>query len=320
MPVFYDVFNGDADGICALQQLRLVEPRSSELVTGVKRDIGLLARIDPQSGDQITVLDISLERNRGPLEQALARGAMCRYFDHHHAGTIPVHANLKTYIDTAADVCTSVIVDRYLAGRQRIWAVVGAFGDNLAGPATTAGVALGLNDLQIAQLRALGECLNYNAYGESIDDLHYPPHELYQTLSRYEDPFQFLGGEPVFEVLRAGRADDLYLAREQPPLLVTPTCAIHALPDTGWGRRVGGSFGNELALAHPGRAHAVLNRTDGDYRVSVRSPQSNPRGADTLCRAFGGGGRLAAAGIDRLAGCDLERFIAAFESAFTPPA
>ena len=30
-----DVFNGDADGICALQQIRLAEPGESVLVTGV---------------------------------------------------------------------------------------------------------------------------------------------------------------------------------------------------------------------------------------------------------------------------------------------
>ena len=41
--MYYDVFNGDADGICALHQLRLAEPRpTAELVTGVKRDIRLL--------------------------------------------------------------------------------------------------------------------------------------------------------------------------------------------------------------------------------------------------------------------------------------
>ena len=32
----YDVFNGDADGICALLQLRKVEPLDSHLITGVK--------------------------------------------------------------------------------------------------------------------------------------------------------------------------------------------------------------------------------------------------------------------------------------------
>ncbi|RUM38930.1 MAG: acetyltransferase, partial [Desulfobulbus sp.] len=41
--ITYDVFNGDADGICALHQLRLHDPRpDAHLVTGVKRDICLL--------------------------------------------------------------------------------------------------------------------------------------------------------------------------------------------------------------------------------------------------------------------------------------
>ncbi len=42
----FDVFNGDADGICALLQLRLANPLESILVTGVKRDIRLLQRVD----------------------------------------------------------------------------------------------------------------------------------------------------------------------------------------------------------------------------------------------------------------------------------
>ena len=40
----FDVFNGDADGLCALHQLRLAAPLESDLVSGPKRDIGLLAR------------------------------------------------------------------------------------------------------------------------------------------------------------------------------------------------------------------------------------------------------------------------------------
>ena len=50
---YFDVFNGDADGLCALQQLRLAEPRAAELVTGAKRDIELLARVDAQAGDEV---------------------------------------------------------------------------------------------------------------------------------------------------------------------------------------------------------------------------------------------------------------------------
>ena len=42
----YDVFNGDADGLCALHQLRLDRPIADVIrVTGVKRDIQLLERV-----------------------------------------------------------------------------------------------------------------------------------------------------------------------------------------------------------------------------------------------------------------------------------
>jgi hypothetical protein len=34
---YHDVFNGDADGICALHQLRLADPLDSILVTGLNR-------------------------------------------------------------------------------------------------------------------------------------------------------------------------------------------------------------------------------------------------------------------------------------------
>ena len=316
MTVFYDVFNGDADGICALHQLRLAEPRESVLITGVKRDIALLERVDAQSGDEVTVLDISLARNAAALNRLLARGAACRYFDHHVPGKIPVHPKLATFIDTAPTVCTSLLVDGYLHGSQRVWAVVAAFGDNLADSARNAAVRLELNELQLAQLQALGECLNYNAYGDSVDDLNYHPAELYQTLARYADPFQFITGEPIYEVLRAARADDLYRASEIAPALATARSAIYVLPDAAWSRRVSGTFGNELAAAHPERAHAVLvTGTDG-YTVSVRSPLINAHGADAVCREFGGAGREGAAGINQLPARDYARFVAAFTRAY----
>jgi hypothetical protein len=316
MTTFYDVFNGDADGICALHQLRLSEPRTSVLVTGVKRDIALLERVDGKNGDVVTVLDVALARNAEALNRLLARGVSCRYFDHHEPAEIPAHPKLEAFIDTAPDVCTSLLVDRYLNGSQRIWAVVAAFGDNMIGPARTAAAALTLNEVQLEQLQELGEALNYNAYGDSVDDLHYPPAELYQTLSRYTDPFQFLSGEPVFEVLRTARADDLYLASELIPARATANSAIYVLPDAAWSRRVNGTFGNQLAAAHPTRAHAVLVTRNGGYRVSVRSPIAAPRGADALCREFGGGGRQGAAGIEILLAEDYERFVAAFSHAY----
>lgn len=113
------VFNGDADGLCALQQLRLAEGAGAMLVTGVKRDIRLLSRVSAGPGCRVTVLDVSHERNRGDVARLLAAGAALRYFDHHFAGELPNHPRFRAYIDTAPDVCTSVLVDRYLRGAMR---------------------------------------------------------------------------------------------------------------------------------------------------------------------------------------------------------
>ena len=74
---FIDVFNGDADGICALHQLRLTTPRPEALlVTGVKRDIGLLSRLQHVQDCDITVLDISLDHNRNSLQELLAQNTL----------------------------------------------------------------------------------------------------------------------------------------------------------------------------------------------------------------------------------------------------
>ena len=126
-----DVFNGDADGLCALHQLRLVHPAESLLVTGVKRDTRLLQKVRAGPGDCVTVLDISLDQNRDALLGLLERGIEVQYFDHHYAGSIPEHPHLKACIDSDPQVCTSMLVDRQLSGAARVWAVVAAFGDNL---------------------------------------------------------------------------------------------------------------------------------------------------------------------------------------------
>src|SRR5678816_2571129 len=99
----YDVFNGDADGLCALHQLRLAYPVKAELITGVKRDIKLLDRVQAVAGDQVTVLDISLDSNRARLMQLLEAAVHVEYFDHHYAGEIPPHINLVSHIDVSTD-------------------------------------------------------------------------------------------------------------------------------------------------------------------------------------------------------------------------
>src|SRR4051812_31087294 len=217
MPKSYDIFNGDADGLCALHQLRLVEPRDAELVTGVKRDIRLLDRVKAGAGDELTVLDVSIKSNASALARVLEAGARVTWFDHHASGDIPQHRALTAHIDTAPETCTSLIVDRQLQGAHRLWAVVAAFGDNLVNSAVAAAQPLGLDHTELARLHELGDCLNYNAYGETIDDLHYPPADLYETVKPYKDPRHFIFDEPVFNVLRAAFAEDLYRAGEIEP-------------------------------------------------------------------------------------------------------
>ncbi|MDD5329413.1 MAG: acetyltransferase [Sulfuricella sp.] len=313
----YDVFNGDADGICALHQLRLAHPAASTLITGVKRDITLLDRVVAKAEDEVTVLDIALDKNRAALDALLARGARVGYFDHHYPGVIPEHPNFTAHIDRAPDVCTSLLVDRFLQGKHRPWAVVGAFGDNLREAAARAAAPLNLDPARLDILRELGECLNYNAYGETVADLHYPPDELYRLVRPYADPFAFIAGEDVFERLRQGYADDLAQARALHPEMATDSRALYILPDAPWSRRVSGSFGNDLAQAWPQRAHAILTRRTDGYTVSVRAALAAPEGADELCLRFGGGGRKIAAGINLLPPDRLDEFAAQFRAVFT---
>lgn len=318
LPRHFDVFNGDADGLCALQQLRLAAPRASTLVTGIKRDVDLLERVDGREGDSVTALDISLDVNRAALRRLLASGVAVEYFDHHFAGNIPAHPRLRAFIDTSPAACTSLIVDRHLAGQHRPWAIVAAFGDNLGPEAQRLATALGLAFAPTAQLRELGENLNYNAYGESEDDLFIRPAELFGIMHRYGDPFDFLGSEPIVVEIGAGRRRDMEMARRIPPATVLPSGSIYILPDAPWSRRVRGVLGNELALSEPDRAHAVFSPdAQGDYTVSVRARLAAPHGADRLCREFPtGSGRSAAAGINRLDRGALPEFIRAFERVF----
>jgi len=60
-----DIFNGDADGICALHQCRLQTRQvESRLITGVKRDIRLLKQVENVQECTIDVFDVSLDSNR----------------------------------------------------------------------------------------------------------------------------------------------------------------------------------------------------------------------------------------------------------------
>ena len=314
----FDVFNGDADGICALHQLRLAEPAEAEPVTGLKHEIALLGRVDAGAGDEVTVLDVSLDRNRAALLRLLDRGARVRWFDHHYAGDIPEHPNLDATIDDRGLACTSELVDRHLGGRFRAWAVVAAFGDNLHEAAARLASPLGLAADALARLRSLGESLNYNGYGASLDDVVVAPGELYAIVARHADPLKLLDAEPLLARLEAERLADLERALATAPAASHGGSEVFVLPDARWSRRVMGVFANRRALDEPRRAHAVLAPLPGrGFAVSVRVPLGYATDAAGFCRGYpGGGGRTTAAGIECLPAEGIEAFIEDFARAY----
>ncbi|EGQ9245868.1 acetyltransferase [Vibrio parahaemolyticus] len=313
----YDIFNGDADGIIALLQLRLADPIDSQLITGVKRDIKLVEKVDVQAGDELTVLDISMEKNMAGLEQALAQGAHVFYADHHKAGDIPQHGNLDAHIDLDANMCTALIVDRLLEGRFHTWAITAAYGDNLIAKADALADQAGLNNEQKAQLKELGTLINYNGYGSKVDDLHFHPADLYRALVQYISPFEVIEDKasPYYQ-LQSAYQQDMDAAQAVPATYESDTLKLFELPNTAASRRISGVYGNWLANQNPDSAHAVLTENaDATYTVSLRAPLNNKQGAVAVCGQFPtGGGREAAAGINALRKEDVNAFIDAVET------
>jgi hypothetical protein len=313
-------FNGDADGLCALQQLRLATPGASPvtLVTGVKRDIALLERVSGAAGDVCTVLDVSLDVNRKGLLALLEAGVSVRYFDHHFAGEIPQHEKLEAHIDPSPTVCTSVIVDRSLGGRFQPWAVVGLFGDSLTQEGYGLAQTAGIGPAEAEQLKQLGVAINYNDYGETIADLHVPPAELAEEMLPFASPLEFAAKSPTFRRLADGYRDDMDRAAKLEPLRQTAGAILFVLPDAAWARRASGTLANDLAKAHAGSAVAIVSpKTKGGYLVSIRVPKESPTSAEAFCRRFPtGGGRRTAAGINDLPTAELDGFARLFEEEF----
>jgi len=320
----FDVFNGDADGILALHQLRLHEPKSgARLITGIKRDIKLLEKIQHVKNSDITVLDISHDTNRDAVRQLLQQKNRITYIDHHFAGTLPGSTLLRAHINPSPNTCTALIVDDLLNGKYRAWAVAAAFGDNLHDSAVKAAEELSLKQTQVEALRELGELLNYNGYGAEVSDLHFSPESLFQRLQPYNDPFVFIAESKDLAILRQAFTDDMRLALTQPEMQSGTQQAnnrVYCFPDAPWARRIAGVFSNLRAREKTDAAHAlIVANSDSTLRISVRAPLADKKNADTLCLQFPtGGGRSAAAGINQLPANMLKLFIDKFHSTFSP--
>ena len=314
---FIDVFNGDADGLCALLQLRRANPQKSELITGIKRDINLLRKIEQGAGKHITVLDISYEKNAEDVQRLLKQGATIDYIDHHKTGKIIPHPRLTTHLDLSSNTCTGLIVDQQLQGKYKSWAITAAFGDNLM--ATAHSLASAYTQAEVEQMQQLGTYLNYNGYGASVDDLFFHPADLYQRLQNFDTPFDFIQHDTAtFKQLAEGYAEDMTQAEGISALYDNQDITVIELPNEKWARRVSGVWGNELANRYPNKAHAIISKTNPEnYLVSIRAPLNRKTGADSLASQFpSGGGRKAAAGINQLPKAQLEAFIQAMQKQF----
>ncbi len=310
----YDVFNGDADGICSLHQLRLSRPcPEAHLVTGVKRDIALLTRLEHLEKSSVTVLDVSLDHNREPLKKLLANNTVL-YIDHHFAGDIPESNNLEYHIDPSPHLCTSLIVNALLDRQYIKWAICGAFGDNLHDSALKEASPLTLTEIELSQLREIGELFNYNGYGADLSDLHFPPEDLYRAIHGFEDPLDFYATSSELPLLREGFKNDIDRALDQKSMDAGTKNRVYYFPNAAWARRVTGTFSNLKAREKKGSAHAIIvENKDSTLQISVRAPLDDRQNADTLCRRFAtGGGRSAAAGINHLPAEMLDDFLSAF--------
>ena len=262
----------------------------------------------------MVVLDIAIEKNLAALKDHLAAGTQVTWFDHHVSPEIPASNLLTTHINIADNVNTSWLVNLHLQGAYAHWALVALYGDDMAKAAGERAQALGLDAATQAAYQELGVLFNYNAYGESLDDLWFHPSVLLDSLTGFADPLSYLQQSEIFSQLRQGYAADMKEAQTAERLSET----LVIFPAQAWARRVIGVYANELAGQHPSKAVAILvENSSGSYTVSVRAPKQGNASAAEFCSGFPtGGGRVKAAGINQLPKSALDDFQARFTQFF----
>jgi hypothetical protein len=258
----YYVFNGDADGLCALQQLRLVEPGDATLVTGVKRDIGLLERVNAAGADAITVLDISLDRNR--------RLGCCALFRPSYAGEVPEHPHFEPHIEeisgSVPHTGRSPSTDASRGDRS-------AFGDGL--PRVGAAMASAIDS--IIHGGDIGEQSISTIMPGRTSPISHSPRRTANQMVPFEDPPISFGsrrrshGWPQATGWCAGKCTAACAAGARATIVV--------LQDEPWARRVIGVLANELARLPRQRHCRTLAKARGGFVVGCarRRPARSAR-------------------------------------------
>ena len=143
--------------------------------------------------------------------------------------------------------------------------------------------SVGLSARKTATLEKLGIGLNYNAYGDSISDLHIDPAELAREMRPFEDPQDFVRHSSTFARLASGYDEDMRKARALMPTRQVPGATTLVLPGEPWARRAIGVLanesGNSITLVGPeGKQHVIL-RTDLE-ELSSTGKSAMPEGLE----------------------------------------
>ena len=176
-----------------------------------------------------------------------------------------------------------------------------------------------LTEEQVLILKQIGFVVNYNSYGQTVEDLFYSPETIAGAARACgPDIFNFVKQGDIFATLLENFNADMSSAVCQEPFAISKNGVIYTLPNEPWTHRIMGSFSNHLVSTNKDLACAiaVLN-SDGTYRISVRSSINNPYGAGNLCGKFDGGGREKAGGINNLPESDIVSFKEEFEKVFS---
>lgn len=315
---YHCFFNGDADGICSVLQFIRSNFIIDSFFTSYKRDQALLRHGKTLKNANILVFDLELAKNIASVKKILDNGCNVTWFDHHGKDEKNIFlgcANFSPNIDTSSNTNTSLIVYKFFNNSELLkWAIVGLFGDNIDNIALSYCKSLNLSAEEILILTDLGKLINYNSYGENLNDLIMDPYEILNQAKHFKDPITFNKQIGIVASLKQNSLEDLESALSH----YKEGDNIVFLPNLPWAKRVYGMFGNYLTKYSSTEPFAVLvDIGEDNYLVSVRAPLTNPIGAGDLCSLFPtGGGRGGAGGINRLHKDYLNKFIQAFQRHF----
>jgi hypothetical protein len=174
------------------------------------------------------------------------------------------------------------------------------------------------DEITMSKLKEVGETLNYNGYGNEELDLTAHPKDVYIDLKEYESPFEYrIKSETYNKIHTHMKSDEAELSSSE-ILHESETGKVILLPNTRASIRYSGIYSNQQTTDSPDEAFAILTSVGGgNYRISIRSPKTNPYGASKLALQFPtGGGREKAAGVNELPKSELNNFIEKFEEVY----